>query len=546
MLKKIISFFAILSFLFSNTFGQKKATVDMILTAKKIYTVDEKSTIVEAIAVKDGKILAVGSKKDIFKKYSATQVKNIKKGFVYPGLIDAHSHFYGYGLSLNAVNLVGTKSWDECLERVKKFSEANPNLAWITGRGWDQNDWANKQYPTRKVLDILFPNTPVYLARIDGHAAIVNESAIQKANLQAGQTLVGGSIEVQNNSLTGVLVDNACDLVTAKIPAPTNEDIKKALLDAEKKCFAVGLTSVSDCGLDFPLVEQIEKLYQTNTLKMRMYVMLSDATDNFDFLNRRGMITTENLTVRGFKFYGDGALGSRGACLQHDYEDKKGWHGFMLKNPTYFDSLAVLMYKKGWQMCTHAIGDSANLAILRTYGRVLGGKNDLRWRIEHAQVVDKEDFKYFGQYNIVPSVQPTHATSDMYWAEKRLGEKRLRYAYAYKLLLEQNKWIPLGTDFPVEDIDPLKTFTAAVFRQDAQQFPKGGFQVENALSRAETLRGMTIWAAKAQFEEHLKGSIETGKLADFTIFDVDLMNDDFTKIQKAKLLHTIVNGQIVF
>jgi hypothetical protein len=274
--------------------------------------------------------------------------------------------------------------------------------------------------------------------------------------------------------------------------------------------------------------------------------MLSDAPKNYDFFKRRGIITSEKLTVRGFKFYGDGALGSRGACLQEDYADRSGWHGFMLKHPSYFDSLAIFMKTNGLQMCTHAIGDSANLAILRTYAKVLNGKNDLRWRIEHAQVIDKEDFKFFGDYNIVPSVQPTHATSDMYWAEKRLGEKRIKTAYAYQQLLKQNGWIPLGTDFPVEDINPIKTFTAAVFRQDAQAFPKGGFQMENALSREEALRGMTIWAAKAQFEEQQKGSIELGKAADILILDTDLMNASFAKIQKTKVLYTIVNGEVVY
>jgi predicted amidohydrolase YtcJ len=374
----------------------------------------------------------------------------------------------------------------------------------------------------------------------------VNQKAIELAGLKANQTLVGGSIETQNGVLTGLLVDNATDLVSEKIPAPTSNEIAKAFSSAEKNCFEKGLTSVTDCGLDFPTIEEIEKLNAQNKIKMRIYAMLSDAPKNFDFLVKRGKIKTDRLSVRSFKFYGDGALGSRGACLMHDYDDKAGWHGFMLKYPTYFDSLANLMYKNGFQMCTHAIGDSANHAILRAYSKVLKGKNDLRWRIEHAQVIDKEDFKYFGNYNIVPSVQPTHATSDMYWAGKRLGAARLKTAYAFQDLMKQNDWIPLGTDFPVEDIDPLKTFASSVFRQDAQAFPSGGFQMENALSRENTLRGMTIWAAKAQFEENEKGSIEVGKFADFTILDTDLMEAKLKKVLKAKVLFTIVNGEIVF
>lgn len=547
MLKHIYLAFSFSYLLFaSNLIAQAKIEVDMIVLASRIYTVDNIFSIKEAMAIKDGKIVALGTKNTLLNNYVAKQTIDAKNQFVYPGFIDAHSHFYGYGLSLNAVNLVGTKSWSDCLERVKVFAQQNPSNQWITGRGWDQNDWQNRQYPTKTELDKLFPKTPVFLTRIDGHAAICNSAALNAAGIKAGQTLVGGTIETQNGTLTGILIDNATDLVSEKIPAPSDSDNEKAFNLAQQRCFAVGLTSVSDCGLDYPIVETIERLHQTQRLKMKMYVMLSDAPKNYDFFNRRGIITTDKLTVRAFKFYGDGALGSRGACLQHDYEDKAGWHGFMLKHPTYFDSLAIVMKNKGLQMCTHAIGDSANLAILRTYSKVLGGENDLRWRIEHAQVIDEQDFNYFGKYNIIPSVQPTHATSDMYWAGKRLGEKRLKNAYAYKRLLEQNAWIPLGTDFPVEDIDPLKTFTAAVFRQDAASFPKGGFQIENALSREQALRGMTIWAAKAQFEENAKGSLEIGKSADFVILNADLMTATFGRLKKAKVVKTVINGEVVY
>jgi predicted amidohydrolase YtcJ len=538
----------IINFCFQNITlsAQSKTEVDLLVFASRIYTVDETFSIQEAMAIQAGKIVAIGSRSGIQTKYSAAQTIDAKGRFIYPGFIDAHAHFYGYGLSLNAVNLVGTKSWQECIERVKQFAKENPDNQWITGRGWDQNDWTQRQFPTNAELDRSFPTTPVFLSRIDGHAAICNSAALAKASIKAGQTLAGGTIETIGGKLTGVLIDNATDLVSEKIPAPSAKDNEKAFDAAQRKCFAAGLTSVSDCGLDFPIVEAIEQLQQSQRLKMKMYVMLSDAPKNYEFFQRRGIISTDRLTVRAFKFYGDGALGSRGACLQHDYEDKPGWHGFMLKHPTYFDSLAKVMKNHGLQMCTHAIGDSANLAILRTYAKVLGGKNDLRWRIEHAQVIDENDFDYFGNFNIVPSVQPTHATSDMYWAEKRLGEKRLKNAYAYKRLMLQNGWIPLGTDFPVEDIDPLKTFTAAVFRQDASSFPKGGFQLENALNRQQALRGMTYWAAKAQFEEKQKGSLEVGKAADFVILNTDLMTATFGKIKKTKVVRTVINGEIVF
>ncbi len=538
-------FFTLFSFCLTTLFAQQK-NADLLIFNANIYTVDNQFSTKEAVVINNGKIVTTGTSNELKKNYKTKKQIDAKGSFVYPGFIDAHSHFYGYGLGLNAVNLVGTKSWEECLERIKKFIKENPKTKWVTGRGWDQNDWENKQYPNKTELDKLFPKKFIYLSRIDGHAAICNEKALKEANVKAGKTLVGGTVETQNGELTGILIDNACDLVSEVIPAPNDKEIEKSFLAAEKNCFEAGLTSVSDCGLDYPIVEAIEKMHIGNRLKMRMYVMLSDAPKNFSFFTRRGIISTDRLTVRGFKFYGDGALGSRGACLQHDYEDREGWNGFMLKNPTYFDSMAVLMKKNNLQMCTHAIGDSANFTILRTYAKVLGGKNDLRWRIEHAQVIDPEDFKFFGVYNIVPSVQPTHATSDMYWAGKRLGEKRLKTAYANKQLLKENGWIPLGTDFPVEDIQPIKTFTAAVFRQDANSFPENGFQMENALSREEAIRGMTIWAAKAQFEENQKGSIEMGKVADLVILDADLMKDGFEKIKNAKILYTISNGEVVF
>jgi len=279
---------------------------------------------------------------------------------------------------------------------------------------------------------------------------------------------------------------------------------------------------------------------------MRLYVLLSDQKNNFDFLFSRGKIKTDRLNVRGFKVFADGALGSRGACLLQPYSDRPNWYGFLLSPKEHFDSVANIIHQHGFQMCTHAIGDSANRVILNTYTKYLKGKNDLRWRIEHSQVINENDFHLFGDYNIIPSVQPTHATSDMYWAADRLGNERVKNAYANKRLLEQNGWIPFGTDFPVEDISPIKTFYAAVFRQDAKGWPEGGFEMENAVSREQAIRGMTVWAAKANFEENEKGSLEKGKFADFIILDTDLMNAPEKNILNAKVIMTFVNGEKVF
>jgi predicted amidohydrolase YtcJ len=342
------------------------------------------------------------------------------------------------------------------------------------------------------------------------------------------------------------MIDNAEGIITRKIPPPTEPVTRAAFLGAQKNCFGVGLTTVDDCGLPYAMVNTIAQLQHKGELKMRMYVMLSDAPENYEYLFKRGAYKTPSLNVRAFKVYADGALGSRGACLLQPYNDQKDWRGFLLSQQTHFAEVAKKIADHGFQMCTHAIGDSANRVILKIYAGVLKGKNDRRWRIEHAQIVSPEDIKYFGDYNIVPSVQPTHATSDMYWAGTRLGKKRLKTAYAYKQLLQQNGWIPLGTDFPVENINPMYTFYAAVERKDLKGYPEGGFQVENAISRKEALQGMTIWAAKANFEEKEKGSIEQGKYADFVILDNDIMKAQGSVLPNVKVLKTFLNGELVY
>ena len=484
-----------------------KEKIDLLVYNANVYTVDSSFSKSEAVAVKDGKILEVGTSADLQLKYDAKESIDAGGKFIYPGFIDAHAHFLFYGLSLQMADLVGSQSWDEILVRLQEFAKENPE-GWLRGRGWDQNDWEVKEFPTNEKLDELFPDRPVVLTRIDGHACIANSKALELAGVKPGDKISGGDIEVKNGKLNGILVDNAISLVSRKIPSPTLEQVKEALLDAQKNCFAVGLTTIDDCGLPFPSVILIDFLQKANILKMRLYVMLSDSKSDYNYLFSRGKIKTDRLNVRSFKVFADGALGSRGACMLQPYSDKPGWTGFLLSSAEHFDSVANIIAQNDMQMCTHAIGDSANRVILKTYAKYLKGKNDLRWRIEHAQIINQADFDWFGKYSIIPSVQPTHGTSDMYWAGDRLGSERMKGAYAFKDLLEQNNWIPLGTDFPVEDISPLKTFYASVVRKDAKGWPEQGFQVENALTREQTLRGMTIWAAKSNFEEHEKGSIE--------------------------------------
>jgi predicted amidohydrolase YtcJ len=522
-----------------------KPKIDLLIYNATVYTVASNFSKTEAIAVDNGKIVATGNSKDLLDQFDAKEKIDAQGKFIFPGLMDAHSHFLDYGLALNQADLVGTTSWDNVVDKVKKFAGEHKE-GWIVGNGWDQNDWDVKNFPNNQKLNELFPDRPVILSRIDGHAAIANNKALELAGVKAGDKLEGGEVEVNNGKLTGILIDNATSLVYSKVPKATTAQLTDALLDAQKNCFAAGLTTVSDCGLDYSMALLIDSLQKKNELKMRMYVMLSDSKRDYDFLFKNGKIKTDRLNVRAFKLFADGALGSRGACLLKPYSDKPGWSGFLLSSPGHFDSCAKIIAEHGFQMCTHAIGDSGNRTMLEIYAKYLKGKNDQRWRIEHAQVVNKDDFHYFGDYNIIPSVQPTHATSDMYWAGDRLGKERLKYAYANKELMNENGWIPLGTDFPVEDISPVKTFYAAVFRQDANGWPAGGFEMENSLTREEAIRGMTIWAAKANFEEHEKGSLEKGKFADFVLLDKDLMKADAKDVLNTKVLMTFVGGEKVF
>ncbi len=517
-------------------------TADLLVYNAHIYTVDSSFKEVEAMAIDKGLIVATGKKTDLEAQYSFQEKEDAAGQYIYPGFIDAHAHFVGYAMNLLQVDLVGTKSWDEILQKVKAFSKENPK-GWIIGRGWDQNDWTLKNYPDNTELNTLFPDRPVLLTRIDGHAAIANQKALMLAGITGKEKIIGGEVESINHKPTGILIDNAVDIVGNKIPEKTEEEFRAAITKAQENCFAMGLTTLNDCGLDFEVVEKIKRLQEENLLRMRLYIMLSDKVTNYAYAEKKGKLIGDRLTVRSFKVYGDGALGSRGACLLQPYSDRANHYGFLLSNAEHYDSVASWCFKNGWQMNTHAIGDSGNRVILSTYGKYLSPTNDLRWRIEHAQVVNPADIQLFGKHRIIPSVQPTHATSDMYWAANRLGTDRIPHAYAYKTLLEQNKWIPLGTDFPVEDISPFKTFYAAVFRQDGNEWPANGFQLDNSLSREEALRGMTIWAAKANFEETKKGSLEVGKYADFVILDKDLMTVTPKSLREISVIATYSNGK---
>ena len=536
-MKKLLSILAIIA-LFSCK--EQKQQADLIVTNANIYTVDDSFNKAEAFAVKDGKFIAVGTSTDIMNSYQSDNIVDANGQAVTPGLIDAHCHFLNLGMGLNQVDLMGTKSYDEVVQRVVDFQKEK-NTDYIMGRGWDQNDWEDKAFPNKTKLDELFPNTPIALTRVDGHAILANQAALNLGRVTAESKIGGGEVVLENGKLTGVLIDNAESLVMDYWPVSTKEEAIKALMDAQDKCFDLGLTTVNDAGLSIEAINLIDSLQQTGDLKMRVYAMTSATSKNLDYFIDKGIIKTDYLNVRSFKFYADGALGSRGAMLRDPYSDKPGHFGLLVNDIKTLKETAQRIANSEYQMNTHAIGDSANHAVLDTYKEVLNGKPNRRWKIEHAQIVSQEDFPKFN--DIIPSVQPTHATSDMYWAEDRVGAERIKGAYAFKDLLKQYGKVALGTDFPVERVNPMLTYYAAVARQDLEEYPEGGFQMENALNREEALRGMTIWAAYSNFEEDEKGSIEVGKFADFIILDKDIMSVEAKDIPNTNVVVTYVGGE---
>ncbi len=537
---------AILLVILLNGCDLLKEKVDLVILNANVYTVDTEFSKAEAFAVHDGKFVAVGTNDEISGAYTSNQLLDADGRTITPGLIDAHCHFYGLGLTQQIVDLRGTKSFEEVLVKVKNFQDENPS-EFIRGRGWDQNDWEVKEFPVKTELDKLFPDTPVALERIDGHAYLVNQKALDMAGIKWDTKVKGGEIVKKwkngYSGITGVLIDNPMQLIDAVIPEPSLSEKIKALKDAERTCLNYGLTTVNDAGLNRETIELIDSLQQANELSIRLYAMVSNTKENLDHYLKNGILKTDQLNVRSVKVYGDGALGSRGAALKEAYSDQPNHFGAMITPVDEIGMLAERIAKTEFQMNTHAIGDSANAVVLRAYQKALQGKNDRRWKIEHAQVVSSDDFIHF-ENGIIPSIQPTHATSDMYWAKDRIGAEREKGAYAYKTLLNKAGMVVLGTDFPVEKVSPFLTFYAAVTRQDLEGYPEGGYQNHQALTREEALRGMTIWAAYSNFEEGEKGSIEVGKFADFVILSDDILKVPAKTIPNISAELTYIGGVV--
>lgn len=520
--------------------------VDLLVSARRIYSVDKAFSLAECMAIRDGRVVAIGRRDDIETSYQAPEKLDFGEAIIYPGFIDPHCHFLSFGYVLQRADLFGSKSWDETVERLVAHAAGGGDY-WVQGRGWDQNAWSPREFPTKDLLDRAFPENPVCAIRVDGHAAMANAKALSLAGIDQDTVVDGGIIaKSADGGLTGLLLDNAVNLVKNAIPAPDDATKRQALEVAESRCLAAGLTSVSNAGTELDDLLLMDKMQEEGELRIRVYAMLAASQANIERFAPRGPLLKDRLTARSFKMYADGALGSRGAYLLEPYADDPTNRGLLTLNPKELERVCGIASASGFQMNVHAIGDAAVRLALDTYEKFLIPGNDRRWRVEHAQVVHPDDLRRFGKLSVIPSVQTTHATSDMGWTEDRLGPGRMGRAHIYRQLLEQNGWLANGSDFPIEKIEPLRGFRSAVFRKDDAGLPKGGFHIENALSREQALRAMTIWAARANFEEDEKGSLEEGKWADFTVLDTDLMLADEAALWEARVLATAIAGEFMF
>lgn len=511
----------ILLFVLSSCFKGKDA--DLIVHNARIHVMNEELTVHDAMAIKDGKILETGPEREILNKYSATETVNAEKKDVFPGFHDAHGHIMSLAKKNLIIDLEGTTSFIQILTRLEEIHQKNSDSPLI-GRGWDQSLWGEKELPNNKELNELFPNTAVALTRVDGHAMLVNQFALDLASLNAGSEIEGGTVESENGVCTGIITDYAMDAMTKFLPKASDKELKQAILAIQEELLVFGITSVHEAGLTVNELRLFQELNDEEKLKIDVYAMLFADEAGLQFAQETGKYHKEKLTVRSFKIIGDGSLGSRGACLTHEYSDKPGHFGILATSLVDLKRAAKVAKSTGFQLNTHCIGDSTNRNLLFLMDTLFEDNDDHRWRIEHAQVLDVNDFQLFSKTNAFPSVQPTHAVSDMRWVNDRLGEERLKGAYAYRTILDTRKMICLGTDFPVESFDPFLTIHAAVQRKNKEDLPEIGFQPNEAITIDEALKGMTTWAAYASFSEARSGTLDRGKDATFVIFELPVQS----------------------
>jgi predicted amidohydrolase YtcJ len=537
-----------------------QAPADLILTNGRIYTVDNARPVVSALAVRDGRILFVGSDAEARVLASpTTRVIDLHGGTVIPGIVDAHAHLLGLGNMLREVNLAGSTTYAEVIDRVQSWAKDVKPGEWIIGRGWDQTRWPTKEFPNHEALSRAFPDNPVVLERVDGHALLANARAMSLAHVTSATAEPSGGriVKLASGTPSGVFIDNAMSLVDRAVPAPTRAEARKAILAAIAECNRWGLTGIHDPGEDSETIAIYEELAKAGNYNLRNYVMISDpgepgsaAALGNPYLRRgpQSALYDGHLWVRAIKLYADGALGSRGAALLAPYSDDPSNSGLLVSPPAHIRAWAEAALRRGFQVNVHAIGDRGNRIVLDAFDSALRTvpTADHRFRIEHAQVISQQDIPRFAALGVIPSMQATHQTSDMRWAEARVGPQRIRGAYAWRSLLNTGVVIPNGTDFPVEEVNPLLTFHAAVTRQDPANSPPGGWYPEERMTREEALQSMTIWPAYAGFQESMLGSLTKGKYADFVILDRDIMRVPDTEILGTRVISTWIGGQRVY
>lgn len=548
---------------------------DILYVNGRIYTVNPSDDVAEALATRGERIVAVGGLDELRSRVRARQIIDLQGKTVVPGFIDAHAHFMSLGLSRLTVDLTGTLSEADAAAKVAERVKQSAPGQWIRGRGWDQNDWPVKRFPTHASLDRVAPNNPVYLNRIDGHACWVNKRAMEIAGIsrETPDPPGGRIIRDAAGNPTGVFVDAAMDLVASHLPPLTDDEANEAMATALHECLKNGITGIHDMGVDLRDIELFKRAIDENRFPFRIYAAIGGLGETWEYFLKTGPIIgyRNKLTIRAIKLYMDGALGSRGAALIEPYSDDPENRGLTLMSESDFQGAVEQALRHGFQVCTHAIGDRGNNLALNGYEAALKALPvaDHRLRIEHAQVLDGADIPRFKQLGVLPSMQPTHCTSDMYWAEARLGPDRVRRAYAWRSLLNTGTIICGGSDFPVEDPNPILGIYAAVSRQDLQGRPnnaedvrkwfqlsqagitdekafEGGWYADQRMTRQEALRAFTIWAAHGAFEETMKGSLEPGKLADFVVLSDDLMSVPTRQLPHVRVLMTIVGGRTAY
>ena len=536
---------------------------DLILINGKVHTVDAHNAVVEAVAVRDGKILYAGSSEQV-RPYigKKTRVIDLAGRLVTPGIIEGHGHFMGMGYSLMTLDLQSTTSYEEVIQRVEKAVEDAIPGEWIIGRGWHQSKWDSisgevvKGFPNNLMLTAVSPDNPVVLRHASGHAMLVNEKAMDMAGINSNtRDIEGGEIITdQNGNPTGIFIENAMGFIGRYIPEHTEESDRKAFKLASLNCLENGITSFHDAGEDDDIIQLFKEIMEGEGFSTRLYVMLSgDDTELLEKYYQNGPeigLGNNFLTIRSVKLFVDGALGSRGAWLMESYSDMPGHFGHAVTELSYLEEVCTDAIHHGFQVCTHAIGDRGNKEVLDIYEKVFRenpDKKDLRFRIEHAQHLRESDIPRFARMGVIPAMQAIHLSSDRPWAIDRLGEDRIiQGAYVWQKLLQHGTRIVNGTDVPVEPLSPIQCFYASVTRKTLKGMPPGGYEPDQSMTREEALRSYTVDAAYGAFEENIKGSIETGKLADLTVFSKDIMTIPEDEILNAKVDMTIVNGNILF